>query len=106
MPRSTQPYRQYLPALDLSIERMTARVPDDGYWYVRRGNDEIGRFRSLKDARAEWDRVVEASGWTPERRAVDPNAAILVRSTGERTTRWAAPTQDGLGAGRFMVGRL
>lgn len=30
VPVSAQPYRQVLPALELSIERMTSALPDDG----------------------------------------------------------------------------
>jgi hypothetical protein len=64
---------------------MTPTVPDDGHWHLMRGGEEIGRFRSLKEAKAEWDRVIQASGWLPERRPIDANAAMLREST----ERWA-----------------
>jgi hypothetical protein len=85
MGRTGQPYRQHLPALDLSIERLTPRVPSDGGWYLLRGVEQVGRFRTLKAAQDEWDRIVAESGWKPEARAVDPTERIRA----ERAERWA-----------------
>lgn len=64
-------YRQHLPALDLSLERETERVPHDGYWYLLRGGEQVGRFRSERAARDAWKRVVDESGWRPEKREID-----------------------------------
>ena len=80
-----QPYRQVLPALELSIERLTPAVPDDGAWYVLRAGRQIGRFRTLKVAKEAWDAEIAASGWQPPRRSVDPDD-MLAR---ERSERWA-----------------
>lgn len=79
------PYRQYLPDLDLSIERYTDAVPDDGRWYLIRDGKQLGRFRSLKAAQDAWKKVVRDSGWRPKGREVDPNE---VRRR-EQMERWA-----------------
>lgn len=81
-----RPYRQVLAPLQLSIERGTETVPDDGAWYLLQAGEQLGRFRSLKQAKAEWDRIVAESGWTPPTRTVDPRVA-LEREQGERWSR-------------------
>jgi hypothetical protein len=80
------PYRQALSALELSIERYTPDVPDDGAWYLLRAGQQIGRFRSLKAARETWNAEIAASGWTPTKRRIDPDEA-LARERGERWSR-------------------
>ena len=80
-----EPYRQVLPALELSIERLTSTVPDDGAWYVLRAGKQIGRFRTLKAAKEAWDAEIGASGWQPPRRSIDPDG-MFAR---ERSERWA-----------------
>jgi hypothetical protein len=61
----TDVYTQRLPALDLAIERNTPAVPADGQFYVVRSGEVLGRFRSLKAAKARWDAEIADSGWTP-----------------------------------------
>jgi hypothetical protein len=85
MSLSRQPYRQALPDLELSIERGTKAVPDDGYFHLRRAGEELGRYRSLKAAQGAWQEVVRESGWKPEPRATDP-AEVRRR---EQSERWA-----------------
>jgi hypothetical protein len=80
-----EPYRQVLPKLELSIERYTDHVPNDGAWYLLRGGGQIGRYRSLNAAQEAWRKVVRESGWTPDRREVDPDE---VRRR-EQKERWA-----------------
>lgn len=64
MPES---YRQYLPALDLSIERHTNAVPSDGWWYLLRAEETLGRYKTRKAAQDAWATVVAESGWQPEK---------------------------------------
>jgi hypothetical protein len=85
MPRQRQSYRQHLPALDLSIERLTPRVPGDGRWYVLRGDAEVGAYGTLPAAQERWAEILEASGWKPETRAVDPGLQLRA----EAAERWA-----------------
>lgn len=80
-----EPYRQHLPALDLSIERFTGAVPHDGRWYLRRGGEEIGSFRTLKEAQLAWADLVDHAGWTPPERRVDAQQAM----SREAAERWA-----------------
>lgn len=80
-----EPYRQFLPDLDLSIERYTDAVPGDGGWYLLRTGKQLGRFRSLKAAQEAWAGVVHEAGWTPPGREVDP-AEVRRR---EQKERWA-----------------
>ena len=80
-----EPYLQVLPDLQLSIERSTKNVPDDGQYHVLRGGTEVGRFSSLKAAQAAWRTIVRESGWKPSPRDVD---ADEVRRR-EQVERWA-----------------
>lgn len=73
-------YVQRLPALGLSIERYTARVPNDGGWYVMRGDEQLGRFRTLKKARDAYAHTLAASGWTPPPREVDPQEILQMEA--------------------------
>jgi hypothetical protein len=85
MTRRRVPYRQALPALQLSIERYTPAVPDDGAWYLLRDGDHLGRYRTLAAAKEAWDHVVAESGWEPAARPTDPGETLLR----ERRERWA-----------------
>jgi hypothetical protein len=80
------PFRQHLPDLDLSIERYTDVVPDDGGWYLLRSGEQLGRHRSLKEARLAWHQVVQDSGWSPRKQDVD-SKAVLSRESAERWSR-------------------
>ena len=82
---SREPYLQALPALALSIERFTERVPPDGLWYVLKDGDEVGRFRTLKAAQEAWREVIRQSDWKPRPCAVNPEEA----RRREQAERWA-----------------
>lgn len=81
-----EPYRQVLPDLELSLERFTDDVPDDGRWYLLRSGQEIGRFRSRKAAQEAWKRHVRESGWEPRRPELDKDE-IQRREQVERWSR-------------------
>jgi hypothetical protein len=83
--RVTEPYKQHLPDLDLSIERYTDTVPKDGAWYLLQAGRQLARYRSLKAAQEAWKALVQESGWTPSRREVNP-AEVRRR---EQKERWA-----------------
>ncbi len=84
MPRRL-PYRQELPAIGLSLERYTEAVPDDGAYYLLRDGRQVGRYRSLKSAKAAWQEVIDASGWSPRERQIVVSEITLR----ERSERWA-----------------
>lgn len=60
-------YRQYLPALELSIERYTPAVPGDGWWYLLRSGETLGRYKTRKVAQEAWASVLAGSDWQPEK---------------------------------------
>jgi hypothetical protein len=80
-----EPYRQFLPDLDLSIEHNTDAVPTDGAWYLMQSGSTLGKFRSLKAARKAWNRTIAESDWTPSQPKIDPELVLLK----EKKERWA-----------------
>ena len=62
-------FRQSVPAIGLSIEHSTTRVPDDGHFYVVLGEDVKGRFRGKAPALALYRRLIAECGYTPPRAA-------------------------------------
>lgn len=82
---SREPYRQVLPELKLSIERLTESVPPDGRWYLLKAGETVRRFRSLKAAQAAWREIIRESGWKPKPRELD--VADLRRR--EQIERWS-----------------
>jgi hypothetical protein len=81
----TEPYRQALPDLDLSIERRTERVPSDGYFYLLRSGETLGRFRSLRAAQDAWREVVRESDWKPASHPRDASETLRR----EKAERWS-----------------
>ena len=59
-------YKHSLPALNLSIERNSGRVPNDGRFYIVQEGGVVDSFRSKKKAEAKFYEMVEASGYKPE----------------------------------------
>ena len=59
-------YRQSIPDLNLSIERATEAVPDDGKYHVLRSGELLGSYRILKRAQEVFRRVVQESGYAPK----------------------------------------
>jgi hypothetical protein len=80
------PFRQHLPDLELSIERYTDAVPADGGWYLLRSGEQLGRYRSLKEAKLAWERVVQDSGWRPRKLEIDAKSTLR-RESAERWSR-------------------
>lgn len=52
--KKDEPYRQYIPTGELSLERNTENVPNDGWFYVVRSGAIVGRFKSFKQAQQEY----------------------------------------------------
>lgn len=68
-------FRQAVPAISLSLERSTARVPKDGYFYVLLQDEIKGRFRTKNEALALYRTLREDSGYTPP--AAEPSGNTL-----------------------------
>ena len=81
----SEPYRQALPDLKLSIERYTDAVPHDGAFYVLRAGEVLGRYRSLKSAQVAWRELLDNTGWTPASLESDPSDALRR----EKAERWS-----------------
>lgn len=79
------PYKQVLPDLELSLERYTENVPADGGWYLLRAGEQIGRFRSRKEAMEAWKSALREAEWKPPELSVDSRDALLRESR----ERWA-----------------
>lgn len=72
---TTERYRQFIPSLDIAIERNTEQVPQDNKYYLVIGGKIVAAFRSLKKAQAAFQEAVRATGYTPERPETTPRAA-------------------------------
>lgn len=60
--KATEPYRQSIPDIHLSLEYCTDSVPQDGHYYVLRDGQIEGRFRTLKEAQVRYKQLVAESG--------------------------------------------
>ena len=74
----TDTYRQYIPDLQLSIERGTDAVPKDGKFYVIREDRVLGSFRSLKQAQELFKGIVRETGYKPQPANTVPKSAAQV----------------------------
>ena len=75
-------YRHYIPALDLSIESYTNRVPNDGRFHLVHKGDIIGSFRYKKQAEQKFYQLVKESGYKPDTsttKPIDPSGEALER---------------------------
>ena len=61
-----EPYRQSIAAVGLAIERGTPAVPDDGYFYVLFAGQVQGRYRTLKQAQAQYREILSNQDWKPK----------------------------------------
>lgn len=62
----SEPYKQYIPDLQLSIEKDTQNVPSDGCYYVVRAGTIRGKYRSLRKAEELFHALVKESGYKPK----------------------------------------
>ena len=94
-------YRHYIPALDLSIERYTNRVPNDGRYHIVYKGNTVDSFRSKKIAEQRFYQLVEESGYkpdTPEAKPLDPSQEALDRYLLAKNIFWAeGPKYKGKG---------
>ena len=58
-------YRQTVPAIGLALERYTARVPNDGCYYVLLGDQVRGKYRNKGKALELYSSILKESGYTP-----------------------------------------
>lgn len=89
---SFESYKQYIPALHLSIERNTQNVPTDNCYYIIRNNTVLGKYRSLKKAEELFRAIVEESGYKPSTKEIKPKdkADLTVAEFLDRGDEWWA----------------
>lgn len=100
-----EPYRQAIPAIGLSVERDTARVPSDGYYYVLLEGEAQGRYRSLRQAQTQYKQLLADSGWRPdpaERTAVDPAREAVERYMDALEDYWSGSHKHTRRGGKTM----
>lgn len=85
-------YRHFIPKLSISIERNTARVPNDGKFYILREGQIIDSFRAIAKAEARFRQLVKESGYKPEVSPTKPRSAAdekLERYLDTKDLYWA-----------------
>lgn len=99
---ATTQYKQALPDLELSIERATDRTPEPAKYYVFHKGEVIGVFPSLKAAQVRYKRIVEESGYKPNRVVERKSAAQLDmdRYLDTKETYWATSYKHRGGGGK------
>ena len=98
------PYRQAVPAIGLSLERSTGRVPDDGCYYVLLRGELKGRHRTLKPAKIQYKDLLAASGWEPARTTGGsaPVNEAVERYMDQLETYWGASHTHSRRGGKTM----
>ena len=70
-------FRQRVPAIELSLERNTPGVPNDGWYYVVFRGEIQGRYRQKAQAQEIYSKLLDESGYKPEPvRAPEKNQAV------------------------------
>jgi hypothetical protein len=83
-------YRQSIPAVGLSLERSTERVPRDAYFYVLLKGEIKGRFRTKNSALAMYRALLQQSGYKPSpvEVSLDPSRETVERYLDDLETYW------------------
>jgi len=84
-------YRQATPAIGLSLERATDRVPEDGFFYVLLKGEIKGRFRAKSKALSLYKSLLEQSGHKPQpvQASVDAARENVERYLDELESYWS-----------------
>ena len=84
-------YRQAIPAIGLSLERATDRVPKDGFFYVLLDGEIKGRFRTKSKALSLYRSLLEQSGHKPQpiQVSVDSTRENVERYLDELESYWS-----------------
>lgn len=89
--KNVAPYRQYVPSIELSLETNTEDVPNDGWYYVIKSKEIIGRFKNYHLALEEYKGIRDE---LVERVIVDApgdlKAAFMDQSLASDELGWAA----------------
>ena len=102
---SVESYRQSIPAIGLSLERGTAGIPKDGYFYVFLNGAIKGRFHAMKQALALYKSLVQESGYTPPLpgdKKADPAREAVERYMDELEAYWTDSHRHARRGGKTM----
>lgn len=66
MKKEGETYRHFIPEINLSIEKNTAKVPADGRFHIVRTGVIMQSFRSRKLAEDKFRQLVKESGFKPK----------------------------------------
>ncbi len=91
MPKDNSPYRHYIPALDLAIERSTHRTPQDGKFHVFYKGSLVESFSSLKKAEQKFYLLLNESGYKPpeQKKPDNPSDEAMERYMQAKEVFWA-----------------
>ena len=95
-------YRQSIPDLDLSIERLTEVVPDDGKFYVIHSGEILGSYRTLKQAQTVFRQIVLESSYkpSPAESGKTPSEMLTERYMESKDFYWSDSHKHRGGGGR------
>ncbi|HEX78015.1 MAG TPA: hypothetical protein G4O03_06350 [Dehalococcoidia bacterium] len=68
-------YKHSIPKLNLSIERNTSQVPNDGKFHIVYDGCIVASFSSIKKAEERFRQLVQESGYKPEAPPTRPISA-------------------------------
>jgi hypothetical protein len=92
MKKQNETYRQFIPEIDLSIERNTSKVPPDGRFHIVKSGRIIESFRSRKRAEERFRQLVAEEGFKPkipQGEQVSPLDESIERYTMAKDVFWA-----------------
>jgi hypothetical protein len=96
-------YKHFIPTIDLSIEKNTGSVPNDGKFHIVKGGEVIHSFRNRKLAEEKFKQLLAESGFKPAQThtpKVDPLDESLERYAMAKDIFWAEGPKYRKGGGR------
>jgi len=103
MNNSNETYRHYIPGIDVSVERYTANVPNDGKYYIVKEGKVVQNFRSMKHAEDMFKQLIAESGFKPKpqhSQKVNPVDETLERILSAKAIFWAEGPKQTKGRGK------
>ena len=64
-------YRRYIPAINLSLEKDSNNVPNDGKYHILHDGKVVAGFKNHKQADEYFEQLVKASGYKPPKATID-----------------------------------
>lgn len=99
----SEPFKQSLPSIGLSIERGTVAAPADGCFYVLLNGEIRGKHRSLGKAQIQYKALRDECGWMPptlEQRAIDRSKMAVESYMDALEGYWSSSSQHRRAGGK------